>query len=540
MTFRKVWFITRPERDPKFHPEALTALKNATKNFTLNWSGNRKLHQEYEKELNRMGLKRDSISRDGSGGRTWAAMLKTFSYCYTDDEGFLVPTKAGISIINGVKVFENIKKQILTLQIPNAYFLESGFRPKFEPGFAVRPARFLIKLCNQPELDYYLTKEEITYFALTAKKDSDLPDVVQKIKQFREADEEKKQIIKQETAAVYDHRERSDRGARDFEGAHSDVAHTFMLICEFTELVEYIRGQALRVDPADSRKTAEEIQVYDERYPFNKRYLISLQRMAENSGLDVDSYKASSYGSIRPASNRRKTEIKVKQIMEQFPDPSSLTAEEIKEALESGFPPRDAEKIAFKLKKDESFASLNSGFVEAYLHEENNLAFEDKTGQILKAIGFDVVMRPKPNAPVSTEIEILLKYGGTCCGIIDAKNYKEKFLLSANYASHMASEYIPNYEGYDGCRVQFFGYITASNFGGANNLEKISKLAKRAVPDREIKGIMMSASVLLAFLDYCIEEDLSQEERTNLFLKAVNNTAYSSIGQLLKAVKNSK
>jgi len=537
MTFRKVWFITRPERDPKFHPDALTALKNATKNFTLKWSRNRELHRDYEKELNRMGLKRDSISSDGSGGRTWAAMLKTFSYCYTDDEGFLVPTKVGISIINGVKVFENIKKQILTLQIPNAYFLESGFRPKFEPGFAVRPARFLIKLCNQPELDYYLTKEEITYFALTAKKDSDLTESVNKIVQFRKADENQKKIMKQEIAAVYDHRERSDRGARDYEGAHSDVAHTFMLICDFSGLVEYIRGQALRIDPSDSRKTAEEIQLFDEKYPFNKRYLISLQRMAENNGLDVDSYKASSYGSIRPAANKKKTQNKVKQIMENFPDPSSLSADEIIEALKCAFPPREAEKIAYDIKKDSSYSSLNNDFVEAYLHEENNLSFEDKTGQIFKAIGFDVVMRPKPTSQVSTEVEILLKYGDGCCGIIDAKNYKEKFVLTAGFASHMASEYIPNYDGYDGCRLNFFGYITASNFGGANNLKKISDLAKRTLPDRVIKGIMMSASVLCAFLDYCIEENLPREERIRLFLKAVDNRAFDSFEQLLRTIK---
>jgi len=32
---RKVWFITRPERDPAFHEEALKALASATDNFKI-------------------------------------------------------------------------------------------------------------------------------------------------------------------------------------------------------------------------------------------------------------------------------------------------------------------------------------------------------------------------------------------------------------------------------------------------------------------------------------------------------------------------
>ena len=125
--FRKIWFITRPERDPAFHEEALIALANATNNFKLKWKGNRELHKKYEQALIDIGIKRNSISKDGSGGRTWASLLKTFAYCYTTTDGFLVPTKIALEILRKNNIFENIKKQILTLQIPNAYFFESGF-----------------------------------------------------------------------------------------------------------------------------------------------------------------------------------------------------------------------------------------------------------------------------------------------------------------------------------------------------------------------------------------------------------------------------
>jgi hypothetical protein len=174
MSERKIWFITRPERDPKFHRDALLALKDATSDFSIKWTRNRAAHLNYERELNRRGIKRENLSNDGSGGRTWAAMLKTFAYVFTDENGFLIPTKVGQKIIEGVKVRDNVTKQILTLQIPNSYYLETGFRPQFEEGFRIRPARFIIKLVNQPQLDFYLTKEEITYFALTAKNDNEV------------------------------------------------------------------------------------------------------------------------------------------------------------------------------------------------------------------------------------------------------------------------------------------------------------------------------------------------------------------------------
>jgi hypothetical protein len=537
MSERKIWFITRPERDPKFHRDALLALKDATSDFSIKWTRNRAAHLNYERELNRRGIKRENLSNDGSGGRTWAAMLKTFAYVFTDENGFLIPTKVGQKILEGIKVRDNVTKQILTLQIPNSYYLETGFRPQFEEGFRIRPARFLIKLVNQPQLDFYLTKEEITYFALTAKNDNEVFSVTQKIVQFRGEDNYRKSLIKQEIAELYDHRERSDKGARDFELAHGDVAHTFMLICDYTGLVEYIRGESLRIDQANSKKVSEVIGNYDKRYPFNTRYFISLQRLAENNGLDIDSYKASNFWDIKPATNRAKTANKITELLSYYPNVDDLTNNDLKNILIKEFSLKEAEKYVYEIKEVVNRA-LNNDFVEGYLNEEDNLVFEDKTGEVFKAIGFDVEMRPKPVAKVDTEIEILLKVGKNHSIIIDAKNYRTKFALTASLASHMASEYIPNYEGYDDREVLSYGYVTAADWSGEKNLEKISNLAKRAIPNRDVKGIMLSAKVLLGFLDYCIENNLPKQERINLFISSINNSGYSSVGEFISTIKN--
>lgn len=528
---RKVWFITRPERDPKFHVDALRALQTATNNFSIVWSRNRDAHKQYETVLISDGLKRDNISNDGSGGRTWAAMLRTFGYVYLNKDGYLVLTKVGQKILNSEKVRENISKQILTLQIPNAYFLDSGFRPKFEEDFQIRPARFLIRLVNQSILNYYLTKEEITFFALTAKRDDELFNVTKKILDFRKASDDEKNKMKEEIATNYDHRKRSDSPARDFESAHGDVAHTFMMLCDYTGLVDYVRGDALRLPSDKKDSTTEALNYLEYRYPFNKRYLISLERFAENAGLDVDSYKASAFGSLPPATNRKKTLRKVQQLLSPYPMIQGLTVDQIIKILEQELSTKEAKKYAYELHK-QTYETLNEDFVESYLYEENDHIFEDKTGEILRAIGFEVEMRPKIKG-VETEIEILFHVDEKTICIIDAKNYKEKFPLSASLASHMGSEYIPNYHGYGGKSVAYFGYVTANKFSGVRNLNKITEKAKSMNSEINASGAIISAKALLGFLDYCLEHNLDKEDRKEKFIELFNNKGYDNVAEML-------
>ena len=530
---RKVWFITRPERDPKFHVDALRALQIATDNFSVVWYGNRDAHKQYEAVLISEEMKRDNVSNDGSGGRTWAAMLRTFGYVYLNQAGYLVLTKVGQKILNSEKVRENISKQILTLQVPNAYFLDSGFRPKYEDDFQIRPARFLVRLVNQSILNYYVTKEEITFFALTAKRDDELFNVTKKILVFRKASDVEKSEMKKAVATHFDHRERADSDARDFAAAHGDVAHTFMMLCDYTGLVDYVRGDALRLPTKKQDSTSQMLDYLENRYPFNKRYLISLERFAENAGLDVDSYKATAYGSLPPATNRGKSVRKVQRLLASYPLLQGLTIEKITEILEQELSTNEAKKFAYELHK-QTYESLNEDFVESYLFEKNDRIFEDKTGEILKSIGFDVEMRPKPlGEDVRTEIEILIHVDEETICILDAKNYREKFPLSANLASHMASEYIPNYHGYKGKAVAYFGYVTASTFGGERHLEKISEKVRMIKTEIQVSGAIFSAKALLGFLDFCLEHELDKEERKKRFIALFTNKGYENVAEML-------
>ncbi|WP_024615327.1 AlwI family type II restriction endonuclease [Clostridium sp. Ade.TY] len=526
---RKIWFITRPERDPSFHEEAIKALSTATNNFTTKWSSNRQLHKNYEQALIDIGIKRNSISKDGSGGRTWAALLKTFAYCYTSNNGLLIPTKVTIEILKGNNIFKNIKKQILTLQIPNSYFLESGFKPKFDSNFAILPVRFLIKLCASSKLEYHLTKEEITFIVMTAQRDNELESIISKVQAFRNMSLEEKNTYKTMISNKYDHRERSDSAARNFYTAHSDVAHTFMLIAEYTGLVQYNRGinAKIYIPLCNISNVISDLEYYDTRYPFNNRYLFSLERMAEVNGLDINSYKASRYGNIKPATNSDKKLKKVEKLLNKYPNPSSLSNNKIIEILSSSFSICESKRLSEYIISNPIIENLDENFINGVLNEPNNLEFEKKIGRILDQLGFEVSMHPKVDGE-RTEIDILLKYNGNLCGIIDAKNYKEKFTLSSSLSSHMISEYIPNYINYDNHNLKFFGYVTCNDIGGISNLSKISTKSSNG----EILGIMINAKTLLALLDYCIDNNLPQQNRVNLFLKLIDNSGYTSFTQI--------
>lgn len=522
MSERKVWFITRPERDPRFHAEAIKALAESTNQFTTKWQGNREAHKQFEKVLASRGLKRNNISNDGSGGRTWCAMLKTFAYCYIDHEGHVKPTKVGQSLINSIKEYENVKKQILTLQIPNAYFLETGFRPKFAPAFHIRPARFLINLVQSTELDYYVTKEEITYFVLTAQHDNQVQHVINQILTFRSSDNLKKDTIRQEIAVEYDHRARNDHAARDYFQAHSDVAHTFMMLCEYTGLVEYIRGDAiLKIDPDLRNEAKKVVAYYDERYPFNARYLISSERMAQSNGLDVDSYKFNKFGKIMPANNQLKVQNKIASIINGLPNALDMSKEELLTHFVPVFSPGEANKIVNDLIiENPELTTVPSEFVANYLGELTPSTFEKETVKILKAIGFNVEYQPKINGK-STEIEIFVQYG-EYCGIIDTKYYQSGFPLSQNLANYMGSEYIPNYLNYSKSPLTFYGYITSAKYTGEKKLESITILAEK-LTGRHIEGFIMQREVLIGFLDFCLENDLTIEKRVQIFIKAIHN-----------------
>lgn len=535
---RKVWFITRPQRDPTFHAAALKALDVATNHFSLKWGGNRAIQKQYEQELINAGLKRAHISTQGSGGRTWAAMLQTFDYFYESQDGFLHLTKVGKALIDGIKVRENTIKQLLTLQIPNAYFSKDSSGPQFEDDFAIRPIRFLVKVANSSEIDYSVSIDEIVYCVMRTHKDSLLGECLTRILIYRSMPEAQKAQYRDDLDAQDDHRERIDKDARGFRATNYDVATTFMLMAKYTGAVEYDNSKnghssMLLVPMGIRTATTELLKSFDRRYPYNTRYKFSTVAMAENNGLDVDSYKANYSEGIEQATTMKKLITLATPIVANDPLVDKTNRESIGEALSKSGIFTEAQiatltEYLFKM----NLPIFGDEFIDDYLNETDDRMFEDQTASLLELLGLTVFLRPKPlrgNGP-NIEIAVLDKSGRF--GIIDCKCYGESFALTSSFADYMGSEYIPDYEGYKGNKVSFFGYIVLKKFTGESKLPKVTEQAKLHLNGREIKGFIITAKSLLELVSYYVDQSTDEEKSHFDFSLLATNKGYGGFQEI--------
>lgn len=534
MANRNFWFVTRPLRDPQYHADGLRALKKATNNFSQPWKGNRVLHRKYEQYLVDAGMKQDHISRDGSGGRTWAAMLKTYNYVYEDQQGVLRPTKVAKAILNRFKVPENIRKQVLTLQIPNSYFLSPAFKPKYAPGYRIQPVIFLIRLANSQKLNKYITKDEIILFAMTAKRDDELDQQIDKILEYRNSD--------QDTKAEIEHRIFSENGditridsRKDFS-KYTDVATTFTILCRFTEYAvqDHSTGGLKGID--NSAKW-DEFEKFCLRYPFNRRIDTDPLYYTLNAGLDVDTYKVQYAGDAKPASRTKKRIIKAQLLLKDYPQPEDLPLQELIAILSKEFIATQAKQIATDVKA-RKFKSSSDSFVDAYLNESDNLEFERKTARVLQGFGLNVELHPTPTTKFNNSnenIDILDDACGEKIILVDTKNYAENFNLSAAFRNIMANSYLAGYKGFNGMNPNYYCYVTANTNSNINNLLKINELAKKH-NNLNVHGMMISASALYWLLNYCSEQNVPEEERIFMFIKLFKDTSYESFVDVAEAL----
>ena len=308
---RKFWFFPRPIRDPQFHEDGLLALQKATENFTKQWYGDRDRQRLYEQYLIDAGMKRNHLSTSSSSARTWSAMLRLYNYVYIDGDKKIVPTKVGKAIVNGKKVRQNIAKQILTYQIPNAYFLND-----YGPEYHIQPIIFIIKLVNDKRLDKFLSAMEITLFAMTAEKDRDYESKIKEILHYRNVDDVEKKAIAESIFL-----ERGDISRKDSKknyGKYTDVAKTITILCRFTGYAKEAKNGLKGIDDPDKLK---EFERFCKRYPFNERIYLDPDFYILSAGLDVDTYKTQ-YGVVaKPATRNKKRILKVQQILKACSNP---------------------------------------------------------------------------------------------------------------------------------------------------------------------------------------------------------------------------
>lgn len=177
--FKNHWVVTRPKRKLVIVPELLKVF--ATVCLGRNWYGNITLQREFEQKLVDFEWKALNLSKDGSGSRTYAALLSMFGLWYEDEMGVQL-TQAGKEIVSGEPAVPILTKQIINYQYPSPYSV--GI--KLDPALRIQPHRFVIDLLFDSRVAK-LSKEELAYCVLPfAKNHADLANCIDRIIQYRE------------------------------------------------------------------------------------------------------------------------------------------------------------------------------------------------------------------------------------------------------------------------------------------------------------------------------------------------------------------
>jgi hypothetical protein len=531
VVYRKTWWLTRPVRAPIAHDLAVKTFAEVAEG--KRWEGNRNLHLQFEKKLGEIGIKRRAVSTvgAGSGGRTWASLLRAFGFWYPSEiDGKVILTPVAKAIIKGIKVKDHIIKQILNYQIPNAYFISKEFIVKPHPDFKIFPFRFLLKMLLDPEIKY-LTEDEIAIFVITAKKDEDLPRLKNTILKYRALSERDGKELKDRVDLItqiqrsYDHRYRKNahldyKGYLDFTRA---IAHTFVINLAYIDGIRKEKSK-VTINSKKEKEIGRLLDFYEKMYPFNQLYKISEEAFSGHYGLELGKFKYTRKIGVPPvASLLRKASKKITLAVNELLsiNPILEKGEKLIEILheKTGL---DDNLIRVVLEKEHptllfpTLPSVSQQFLERYLSVATDGTkweeFEEMTRKIFRELGYAVL--PKLSTKEGEQIDALLLDKTTKhSAILDAKS-GELYSLTTKDRDLMGSTYIPNflsYQAIDGTyNLCFFIYVVGKKFRGEKNLRKI--YAKSGV-----RGSALNARQLLLILDLSRKKKISLDKLEKLF-----------------------
>lgn len=517
---RRTWFITRPTRDAlSAHAELALAMRQTAQGQV--WRGNRHLHQRLENALGKLGVKKDAVSKDGSGGRTWAALARTFGYWYPDHQGRVVITPVGKAIADGIRVHEHIQKQILCYQLPNGYVLSADYRPKFADGFELFPFRFLLRLLLAPGLEGRLSRDEIALYVITARTDDDLDLVQRQIESARFVQQRDGVPLAERTdevqriASQFDHRQRSDAQGPYLDYAR-DSALTHMILLEALNARWFRRSEGtIALRPEYAGEAGELLNWYEVRYPFSRRYKVDEQFFAAHYGLDLSRSKAVVHYGRPIASKVAKRKQRVLRVATDLQARGVIKAKELVEHVreQTGFEPAFVQEVLEQegLVPDLSTGHLPDVTVERYLTSGRDSArwaeFEDLTRAILNIPEGLHAWKP-PSASAQTSIEIALcieTRSGVVGAILDCKS-GQSFRLTPNLRDLMATTYLSQYAvlrcpQHGKVTTKYFGYVVGHEFLGEKHLRAIPHKASLLNPTQGVSGAALNARTLLYLIE---------------------------------------
>lgn len=494
---KNYWVNTRPKRKLILIPDILRVFESVASG--QEWHGNRKLQLEFEKALTDAKWKAQNISRDGSGGRTYAALLFMLGLWFEDENGVQI-TNAGEDLIDNNPPAEILTKQLMNLQYPSPYSIKSSVN--VSSNIKIHPHRFIVRLFIEKGFSE-ITQDEIAFCLVPfCESDRDIEKAVELINEFRESPESVT--------------EKAVERAQTSEDNLRNIGNTFVNQLEITGFFierDELKSLSVKHDKKDeisdylSNMRQSFIQDPSDSATFQMRYGSGIKKSKD--------YRYSQAEPMAISPNERKILVTYYTLLANEPISSINSALISKISIMTGAGEKTVESVLNKLA---SKPKLNR-FEEKYLQlskggRETATEFEVLTTGIFSDQGFGFPSEwigSKGNVP---DIIVYIDTQNKKHGIIDTKAYKE-YSLSNDHRNRMLSNYIPKFrkikfedEIYD---LAFFSYI-AGGFKSSmkNSFEKL-------VSKTDVGGSYITSINFIRLLRKHRSQEIKSGEMISLF-----------------------
>ena len=502
------WWVTRPKRKLNSIPDVLSTFAELSLN--QEWQGQRKSHLSFEDALEKAGLKRKGERRDhtGGGARTYKAWVTSLGLIFTQKStGKIKLTLAGEAIMAGESPVAVLKNQILKYQFPSSFSLSRGVKVSLR--FKIRPFRFLLKLLNDPDIEY-LTEEEIAKIVATeAENEGDrcYKYIVNRILEFRQAGDK---CLELDFFEKY----KPSKGKVNPEYPYRhllDLANTIVNWMEYTQLVKRDNGEIRILDD----KHLEVQHILATYQPFINRPE-QQEFFQRKYGLDPKHKKDTrNLTGAKTVTAEIIAEQKIKQayIAESLKQPITkiTTALIDKIADQTGIRDKLVEEILLKLYPKGSIGAFMTEYFEmAFKGRDEAVDFEKATVELFRNVfGF----KAEHTGPIGLTPDVLIlsdTYGYQA--IIDNKAYS-KYTISNDHHNRMVYNYINNLNYYSSysAPLAFFSYI-AGGFG-----KNINSQIKDIVDATNISGSAMSVSNMIKLVESYKSKNYTHKNIKHIF-----------------------
>jgi hypothetical protein len=491
------WVVSRPKRKLILVPTILNIFASTTEGKA--WAGNRSLHKRFEQNITTSQWKAQNISKDGSGGRTYAVLLFLLGLWYEDKHRVQI-TNAGRELLDGNPAVPILTKQLLDFQYPSPYSLKPNVNVSRQ--FRVQPHRLVLRLFLEKNFKV-ITKDEIAFCLVPfAKRNEELDECASRITDYRKSKDE---IIHSALAT-------SGASIANLR----DIGNTVINQMEYTGYFEGITDISQLAIRAEKKREAIEylahrrkslIQKPEDEVQFQTRYGAGLlktkdYRRSRRDKIDLDPNdrlvieKFYTIASNEPINSISRT------LIERISNSTGILKEKVSKVL--NYLPVNMVVDQF----EQSYLQLSKGGKSTYLD------FELRTTAIFSDEGFGLASDWVGNKPRHPDVIIYIDAPVNVHGIIDTKAYSE-YSLPLDHKNKMAHTYIPGFRQLEykqkKTELSFFCYVA----GGYSPTMRMSFNELLSMTDKP--GSYITAENLMRLLRSHKESQLTTDEFLKYF-----------------------